>query len=1339
MSVPTPRQSFDLPKNVVEFEHQPKQCHSVRAKSASYADLSPFLKKPSPDSSRIYTPSIPFKTEDLLSLAIPQSISPCGFLQSLNGIAQHPTKRAESKQERLLYTRQAFTPTTQYSKKNDAPIITEIPSKSTTSKHVFGKRSGKLKSARLSVFRGKPTELHQSFDQEVLTPNTNQFASFKPESTLKLKNKRAMTVPAAIPHNTVNSLIKESFLVRAKTADPNDTQKQLRLKEIREGAILNKLFSDGGRSKLPELGLDSFNLILSQDALQNAPTPCPSNYIAPELPNIQCKTFVKFKSSEECNNQLKSHKQFIISMGRVTKSSEAYMHFFQVVSSLIPDTLIYYFIDRLEHFCLDFFVQWAECSIEKIIQMLTRPRIQFHFLNSELMDCITNYNEVNSIVSAVGQRYKGQNAKYAAAYKVQATWKMYIVRRDYLNFIKRIRVGRRILRMWKISQCKERFKQLFKKRIEENILLHNQRIKEFKSNWAQIKAQKRVIVHLPSMSFGTSCNSKHNNMSAWQTRQLGRLVDILDPNVSVVYVTTLMPTEVEKFFKQAIEYTFNLAELVRSKRLLLISLKKPNHFSNTVSLSTILMCNPTALSKISAFIKDIPAYIVPGIFSWQEAELSNYLDIPVFGSLEVFAEFSHKRSTQRDFISKCPLLSPPGLSHFNDELDFYNKVNDLMTQNPSISRWILKIDHEMEGRGLAYFDVEDVLAQNEFQADEDPEESETRRWLTTKNKDCFKHFLKPKLSNCVRICRKDLWVSWNCYVQALISCGGIIEACPVTVNPEINCIDYPIVHVVIEPDKNVRLVSSSLLLATNPFTQWGSIFPQYSVGHQTLMTHVDQIAHECAEQGILGHVTFEFVLWRHPISYERAIWCIAVKPYFTENLSQAYYMLFMSCCLAAHTDGKIYFNLNSARYLNLRYISKVPFVDMDQVRKASHTEHLDDDSNYEERVGIYTCRFSHQNFEIMSTQLFQSMCIESGMTFDSKWKIGTQIPLIESLGNQSYPMVCINRSLETALETILQNYVIIERRLSGTVKVKSNFMEASNFLATLLSNIRPYKYAHKPAIIKNLAQLSDLEVVLNQHILLPLSRMVGVISDEMSLTPKKSSAKGGMSSTTINLLNAGVPSKALAGFYTDFGREKLDISDKSSLRNATRIPPGLPMDEYMAIMEHLAGIDDVFDSSITIPLDLTTHDIRPASAQSNPQNVRPFSANTMSDSFNIPTIQLQSVQSEDVKQVESNVSQPLSQTTNDSILHPAFSESPKKLAIHPHIVSRQHGGSKTNSPKLTQRKNRTLEVGSPMSQLSTTLPILNSNENNESTFKPKSSQRSIHKTDTVMHTKASKK
>ncbi|KAH6594371.1 hypothetical protein BASA50_006619 [Batrachochytrium salamandrivorans] len=1167
--------NIETPQHRVEFEQCESRRPSAGSGSVSHVDLSSLVETGQPDMYSQKKILMPLNKGEMISLNTTRDLSPVVSLQTVNSIVHHSSKTVTTNQKTQnsafqfipsrIHTAHIQAYGVDFNFYESPKTFNHSPqSKDTLSGKTRELPIGRLKSARLSSYSGKPSNLRDISD-------TLSIGNAKKEDSIDFLLSCGQTTHGLFYKNCMGSLSETIVPVRRAITAPIDMerssifqpltklvmhtprpkttfQKPVHRDRPFQGLIGNIDLNKSILNK--EAALSIFNRESKSDGdlmqahITSVPTPCPSDSASMELPAIKHTKSLQKRQSELQTQSITSHRKFIISMGRVVHESEAYSHFLHIASGIFPETFVAYVIEKLEIFCTNHCVHQAECSFERIIATLSKPSVQLHITDMDLLDCFENYSEINKAMLTVGQRFKGKHACCVAATLIQSMWRMYTLRSKHIVFISKLHVAKRLVKMWRIRRHILNIRQSLKKHRLEKIQLHIKKHSKFCAEWKAIKETQR-------------------------------LVDALNKNLSVVYVTTLLPHEIDLFLKQVIGHTLDLDELIQSNRILLILLERPVHFSETVSLTTILMYNTSAIRKLSEFIKNKLAYIVPGVYAWPELELSLYLNVPVFGSFEGFQKLSHKRSAQRELVLKSGAASAPGANIFTDEMSLYTQIDTLLSDNPNIARWVLKMNTEMEGRGLAYFDVKDIYLEEQYLPEKDIVSfpGAARQSNSDYFQDSSIHSLKNALSRHIQFCRKDIWISWNHFMRSFLLHGGVIEACPPVSDPETDSVEYPIAHLVIDPDGVVNLLVTGSLLVLDQFKPWGSIFPQMSIPHHNLVSSIEKLAQECVSQGIIGHVTLEFVSWRLADMHDRTTWCTSVKPHFTENLSQAYYMLFISCCQAVHTDGKIYFDMNSTRHLILRYLNKVPFVDMDKVRKGSQMDHINSNIDYEARVGIYTTKVTHQNFEILTRQRFHSICLESGISFDFKCKVGTHIPLVESFEKQSYAMMCVNRSLETVLEVLLHNLVILARKFTGTVHVTSNFMKASHYLAKLLSNVRPFSYVHKPAIIKNLGQLSDLEIMLNKHLCLPVSRIVGISDDDLVKSSTIKLPQIEMSPETVTLLNTEIPSKALSGFYMDFGREKLEMPVKSSPRNATRVPLGLHMNEYLVIMEHFAGLD----------------------------------------------------------------------------------------------------------------------------------------------------------------------
>ena len=110
-----------------------------------------------------------------------------------------------------------------------------------------------------------------------------------------------------------------------------------------------------------------------------------------------------------------------------------------------------------------------------------------------------NADEVQSIVSTPGRRYKGVGGVEMAAAKIQATFRMHQARKQYLELRKRRWAGSVIAMGWLLHLKARRMSTRVRERRAEERAVFFRRAQEFKKMWSRVKAERHVVVHLPSL------------------------------------------------------------------------------------------------------------------------------------------------------------------------------------------------------------------------------------------------------------------------------------------------------------------------------------------------------------------------------------------------------------------------------------------------------------------------------------------------------------------------------------------------------------------------------------------------------------------------------------------------------------------------------------------------------------------------------------------------------------------------------------------------------------------------------------------------------------------------
>jgi hypothetical protein len=120
----------------------------------------------------------------------------------------------------------------------------------------------------------------------------------------------------------------------------------------------------------------------------------------------------------------------------------------------------------------------------------------------------------------------------------------------------------------------------------------------------------------------------------------------------------------------------------------------------------MLLFSDLALKSIRNHIKGKNAYIVPGTASMSDFNLSNYLEIPIMmEDVELTKTLFNKSGSKRIF-ELSNIAFPISAWDIRNVEEFYNSLMDLIIKYPSVNIWILKMNSEVNGRGIAHIQLD---------------------------------------------------------------------------------------------------------------------------------------------------------------------------------------------------------------------------------------------------------------------------------------------------------------------------------------------------------------------------------------------------------------------------------------------------------------------------------------------------------------------------------------------------------------------------------------------------------------------------------------------------------
>jgi len=122
----------------------------------------------------------------------------------------------------------------------------------------------------------------------------------------------------------------------------------------------------------------------------------------------------------------------------------------------------------------------------------------------------------------------------------------------------------------------------------------------------------------------------------------------------------------------------------------------------------MLLFSSRSLENIRRKIANKNAYIVPGIVSRNEYFLSNILNCPILSDeFDLIQTLFTKSGSKRVFeINNIPF--PISAWDIQTESEFYETLADLIRKYLHVNVWLFKIDNEINGRGIAYLQLDKI-------------------------------------------------------------------------------------------------------------------------------------------------------------------------------------------------------------------------------------------------------------------------------------------------------------------------------------------------------------------------------------------------------------------------------------------------------------------------------------------------------------------------------------------------------------------------------------------------------------------------------------------------------
>ncbi|XP_067666806.1 IQ domain-containing protein H-like [Haliotis asinina] len=704
-------------------------------------------------------------------------------------------------------------------------------------------------------------------------------------------------------------------------------------------------------------------------------------------------------------------------------------------------------IRYLERLMTKYSVPVAFISGDKLADLSMEFELEMVPTVDDLLTVVVNREDVEAIIRRPGRRYLGYNGQEVAATHIQASWRRYKDRSVYLDYRRHKWAAGVIAISWIMHIKMVKVRQQLKQTRLDQLESFRMRSKKFALAWDRIKMSKRVVIHLPSLGLTQSIRDSIHEFGIRQNTQMARLCDIRDPNVDVIFVSPvpLSDETLQYYFKllglkSAVDSGVVEDQCDMTERYKIIVPEAIKSFpTHRMCLATLLRYSPETLKRIKNLIRGREAFIVTGVPHKDDLAVADILDVPILSPEPDVAHLYSTKSGSKRIFNSAGVDIPPGEYDVYSLGQLHECLAQLVTENLTVKRWLFKLDDEFDGRGIAYCDIPNYLKCYNWALKESHRYGEkwSKKWAQEAAYIKIHAEIPDVLVEHATPINTEIYKTWDKFLEAFLSQGGVIEACPPS--ESITCVT---VDMMIEPSGIINILTcGDQIHAETPFSCWGLSLPQSSIEPETLNTACNKVAEACKSRGIVGYYTIDFVTFIDGKTMEQKLWALDLSLRYSDTLAMfqlASYVTSGSLDTTTHT-----LNVSPSK--------------TDKKPKRRRLQGQEEALPSSTRYAVMSTRLLHTNLAVVHYSVFFQMCRAHGIGYDIKEKQGTVFTLVDSFNRERLGMLTIGDNLQGGLATFARNMSVIHQEISapnmqGSTNFKGAIEDIEGILGTTIQN-----------------------------------------------------------------------------------------------------------------------------------------------------------------------------------------------------------------------------------------------------------------------------------------------